>query len=132
MRTTAVLLVVAGVLTGCGTSLHDQMVGTWVSEKGVYVAFNADGTYGKGFLPEAALAPDASEAGIERGTWTVNDGVLTFVTSEPTSQYGCDDIGTYEVELTDTGDQVLVTLIDDTCLKRKTDFPSGLTRHADI
>jgi hypothetical protein len=129
-----VLSVLVGDLAGCGgaeTSLQDQMVGLWTTNKGVYVSFNADGTYGKGFTPEAALAPDDPMAGMERGTWIVDDGILTFVTSEPTSQYGCDDTGAYEVELTDTGDQILATLIEDTCAKRRDDFPSGLTRHTD-
>jgi hypothetical protein len=106
------------------------MVGIWTTNlKDIYVAFDADGTYGKGFTPEAALDPDNHRwSNIDWGTWTVDDGILTFNTSEGTN-FCSGDTGTYEVELTD--DQVLITLIDDTCTKREIDFPSGLTRHTD-
>jgi hypothetical protein len=61
----------------------------------------------------------------EWGTWTIEEGPLTFATSQD-SKYCGGDIGTYEAQIVDTGDQVLLTLIEDTCDTRTADVPSGL------
>ena len=122
------VLVLAGS-TGCSgeVSQQEQIVGTWVTNlHGIYVAFNDDGTYGKGKSPEQAMGTQFGQ--FESGTWTLEEGLLTLATSQD-SQDCNGAIGTYEVEIADTGDQVLVTLIDDTCASRIADFPSGLTRH---
>ena len=122
------VLVLAGS-TGCSgkASQQEHMAGTWVTNlHSTYVAFNDDGTYGKGKTPEQALGTKFGQ--FEWGTWTLEEGLLTFATSQD-SQDCTGAMGIYEVEIADTGDQVLVNLIDDTCASRIADFPSGLTRH---
>ena len=94
---------------------------------GKYVDFNDDGTFGVGYTPQQAMAMDPF---FEWGTWSIEEGLLTFTTTQD-SKYCSGVIGTYEVEITDDGDEVLVALIEDSCDERSEDFPSGLTRHTD-
>lgn len=131
-RSLAVLLIalMAAAVSSCSTdeSQQDQLVGMWKTNGwGTYVALNDDGTYGKGSTPVQAIAMDPF---FERGTWTIEEGLLTFTASED-SKYCSGVIGAFEVEITDDGDEVLVTLIEDSCDERAEDFPSGLTRHTD-
>jgi hypothetical protein len=115
----------------CGESLQDQMVGMWVSDfKGICVALNDDGTYGKGHSPEQAEAGESQTPGFEWGTWTVEEGVLTFTTPEEAPYCG-GTVGTYEVAVSDTGDELSPTLVEDGCTTRAADFPLGLTRHTE-
>ncbi len=130
------LALVVACAVGCGgaesaSSVEDEMTGMWVTNlKGIYVVFNADGTYGKGYSAEQAAGTLSGTSEFETGTWSVEEGILTFATGDG-FRYCSETTGRYEVEITDDGDEVLVTLIEDSCDKRTEDFPSGLTRHDD-
>ena len=69
-RSLVLPLFLAFIMTACGTSQEDMIIGAWEMEEGGYpmVTFNADGTFW-----EAIDATDEST-----GTWTIKDAVLNM------------------------------------------------------
>lgn len=100
----------------CGVDLW-----TWVSEKGIFVTFNDDGTYDVG--------TEVGAADREFGTWSVDGRVLTKVTDDD-SLYCKGSIGIYETEVVDNGERLESTVVDDECRVRVADFVS-LTRETE-
>ena len=126
-----VALVAVLALAGCGTteaSLSDSVVGTWETiSSGNFVVFNDDATYGVGHSVVSASADNVQFADIEFGTWSVQDGVLTFVTDEDSRM--CPGVeGSWEVELLNDGDTLGVTEVSDECQQRNGGFGDGATR----
>ena len=136
MRRALGLLVVGVVLMSvCGCSqeesVHDQMVGVWAVESGgVFIALNGDGTYGKGRTAEQAAAGEAQTPSFEWGTWILEDATLTFTTPDGTRYCGR-SVGTYDVEISDSGDELRAALVSDECGVRAEGFPGVLTRYSD-
>jgi hypothetical protein len=121
MRLLARLVVAIVLIGGCGTDesepeLSEAIIGTWVSERGLSVTFNDDGTYNVG-------------TDTEFGTWSVDGDVLTKVTDED-SRYCPGVVGTYETEVLDDGERLESTVVDDECPHRQADFLS-LSRAAE-
>lgn len=127
-----VLSVLVGVLAGCGQSLHDQLVGTWEGHSGYYKTFNEDGTYGVGGSPAVASGEHDADivSQLEWGTWTVEDGILTI--TPDADSFSCRRyVGMYEIEVTDDGQQMLSTLVEDDCGPRSLGFEGAGTRYTD-
>ena len=130
-------LLLAGVLVAsvCGCSQEDsqedQIVGMWATEfNAVFMDLDGDGTYGKGRTPEHAAAGAAQTPPFEWGTWTLEEGALTFTTPDGTRYCGR-SVGTYDVEVSDDGDKLRASLIEDECGVRAEGFPGVLTRYTD-
>lgn len=125
--------VVVTSLCGCSQedSQHDQIVGMWVTEfSGTFMDLNEDGTYGKGTSPEQAAAGASQTPGFEWGTWTLEEGALTFTTPDG-SRYCGRSVGTYDVELSEDGDELRAALVEDDCGVRAEGFPGVLSRYTD-
>jgi hypothetical protein len=128
---TAILLgaMISACLVGCSDSasaIEDELVGVWYSKLYIYVAFDADGTYGKGHSAEQAQGQSQNPV-MDWGTWSVEDDVLTLITADG-SEYCGDTTATYRVAIADDGSEVRVTLLDDPCGIRSSDLTNGLTR----
>ena len=130
-------LLLAGVVVAsvCGCSQEDsqedQIVGMWATEfDAAFMDLDEDGTYGKGTTPEQAAAGEAQTPKFEWGTWTLDEGTLTFNTPDGTRYCGR-SVGTYEVEVSEDGDELRAALIEDECGVRADGFPGVLTRHTD-
>ena len=133
----ALALLLAGVVVSsvCGCSQEDsqrdQIVGMWATEfSAVFMDLNEDGTYGKGSTPEQAAAGEAQTPSFEWGTWTLDEGVLTFTTPDGTRYCGR-SVGTYDVEVSDDGDELRTALIEDECGVRAEGFPGVLNRYTE-
>ncbi len=131
MRSITALTVAALLVVACGSgdsSSTDELVGNWVTERGrVYVVFTDAGTYGKGHSLELAAPGSDSWASLEWGTWSISGDILTL-SPDPESQYCGELVARYEIGFLDGGDRLEVTILEDDCSKRNSDFGGGLTR----
>ena len=64
---------------------------------------------------------------LEWGTWTLESDVLTLV-PDAQSPTCADVIGVYQLDVTDDGTRIDVTVQDDTCDGRSSDVSMGLTQ----
>ncbi len=120
-------LVVALIVTGCVPDQHPKqpdpsqaLVGTWLTESGFYVQYRDDGTY--------AVGSGVSSTDVERGTWSVDWGVVTHE-AEADSPRCASAVGVYETTFRDEGTRVETTVVDDPCSPRRDDF-SSMTQHS--
>ena len=131
----ALLLLAALTVGGCGSEEADSpselLVGTWETDLlGVIEVFNEDGTYGVGHNVDLASGDDVSQAELGFGTWSIDGSVLTR-SMDPESPNCPGMMGTYEIEISDDGDRVAVTVVSDDCPTQRKDFGSGLSRYMD-
>ncbi len=131
MRGIAALTVAALLVVACGngdTSSADQLVGDWVTDLGgIHAVFTETGTYGKGHTLELATPRSDATAELEWGTWSMSADILTL-SPDSESQFCRESIGRYEIGFLDGGDRLDVTVIEDDCSPRNSDFGGGLTR----
>ena len=116
------LLIVA--TGGCSSSedSSDVYVGTWVSQGGMYVEFDDDGTFGKG-LEVSSIESNPWEC----GTFTFDGEVVRLTTAEDSSH--CTGIdASYGAEPSEDGTFITHTVIDDACRGRAADFGNGIQK----
>jgi hypothetical protein len=115
-------------------TLEQRIVGTWVTQSGDYEILDADGTFAAGQTPE-----EAAGSPMDFGTYTLEGNVFTYVTDpeaefcteivsfEPLTKEGL--VGRYEISISDDGQELFRTLIDDACLVRTTDATPSAARY---
>ena len=115
---------------------QQQLIGMWETSKG-YEVLHEDGTYGAGTTPEAARSDP-----MDFGTYTIEGNTFTYVTdpkarictrstsTDATVREGI--TGVYEISISDDGNQLLRTLIDDECGTQRTqDVVPSVTRYVE-
>jgi hypothetical protein len=125
----AVLLVVGSAACGssesdeAGTSPQDQYVGTWRTGNGFYSIHGADGTWKVGFtLTSAESSP------VIWGTYAFDGTTMTSVTDEA-SQSCAGVTAVYEIEVSEDGNVITSTPIDDPCQSVRGSDTAQITRY---
>ncbi len=108
------------------TASVDPLVGLWVTHHGYYVLRTADGVYNLGYTPDGA---ESAPFGWGAYTYDEQEGILTF-TSDPGTHCGADSTGVYETVITDGGDTVTFTLVEDPCSVRPRNMTGEQTRYS--
>jgi hypothetical protein len=142
MRGIISVIALAALAGACGSndsapSLSDTLTeSTWVTSAEAYQVYLDDGTYNVSFNRATAEGVDQAEGQdentadpelLEWGTWTVESDVLTLV-PDAQSPSCADIIGVYQLDVTDDGTRIDVTVQDDTCNGRSSDVSMGLTQ----
>ena len=108
------------------TAAAGPLVGLWVTHHGYYVLRTADGAYNLGYTPEGA---ESAPFGWGAYTFDEQEGILTF-TSDAGTHCGADSTGVYEAVITDDGDTVTFTLVEDPCSVRPGNMTGEQTRYS--
>ena len=108
------------------TAAEGPLVGLWVTHHGYYVLRTTDGVYNLGYTPEGA---ESAPFGWGVYTFDEQEGILTF-TSDAGTHCGVDSTGVYEAVITDDGDTVTFTLVEDPCSVRPGNMTGEQTRYS--
>ncbi|NNC74614.1 MAG: hypothetical protein HKN93_03795 [Acidimicrobiia bacterium] len=127
-RALSVLLMatVMVVIPGCGSTADDPgdaYLGTWKTNEGWYLEFNADGTFAMGGSVER-IASDP----LEWGTFAFDGATLRLETADD-STYCTGIVAVYQSTPADDGDSIEQSAVDDACGARRSDLSSGITRY---
>jgi hypothetical protein len=116
-----VMLVLA--TSACSSSDSEDIYGVWVASgsEGILVSFNEDGSW-------SIVHPDAGPHPEGWGTFTFDDGLLTF-TQDPDVQECGRMVGTYFAEFTAEGNLALDT-IEEPCFKARREMRGPLVRYS--
>jgi len=112
-----------------------QLVGMWKTSDGYEVLYE-DGTFGWGQTPDTALTDP-----LDWGEYALERGIFTYVTN-PEAEYctrdnGADPpvregiVGQYEISISQDGNELFRTLIDDGCGNRPRDVVPSITRYTE-
>ena len=114
---------------------QQQLIGMWETYEG-YEVLHEDGSYSAGRSPEEARSDP-----IDFGRYTIEGNTFTYVT-DPEAQFCTRSsstdatvregiAGVYEISISDDGNQLLRTLVDDECGARSQDVVPSVTRYAE-
>lgn len=116
------LVAAASLVVGCNGDQalsEGDFVGTWVSNDGVYVQFNEDGT-----LTVAFSLDGLAEGTTERGQWSFDGTEFTWADDED-SPVCAGEVSRYTVEPADDGAVMWSAIGDDPCAPRASDLRRG-------
>ncbi|MEK6256489.1 MAG: hypothetical protein N2C13_04115 [Chloroflexota bacterium] len=108
----------------------EDIAGEWEGQRGFFIKYFQDGTYGGGTRTPGEIGPDAP---IQGNYWF--DGIIFFIEDIRNDYYLdevgelCFEIGSYKIVLMENGNLAFV-LIEDDCEKRREVF-SGIPKPAD-
>lgn len=114
------LMIGAMPFSACGTSdpgvSVDEVTGVWRWGGLTFFELNEDGTF------RAALTETFVNSVVDGGTYSLEQGVLAFVSDATSASCGAGESGSYEVELLDPGprgeDRLNLVQINEECQKR--------------
>ena len=129
-RLTLLVVGMALAVGACGGSedvgAEDPLVGMWETHHGYYVLRTVDGVHNIGYTPRWA---ETDPFGWGTYTFDEQDGIFTF-TSAAGTHCGADSTGVYEAVITDDGDTVTFTLVEDPCGVRPANMTGEQTRYS--